>query len=179
MIASIFSAILIPPCVMAVLSIVQKANSRTSKTMSDRQFVVTVPNAVLSIGILCAFMSLMVMLGFTVFSSELPPLPFYIVFGLFFWLGMYLVVKTIRFRVIVIEERINVFPAFGRAYSFSFGDIVSVIRQTKGNRMHSERIVVKTSTGKKLIVESSEVSYKRFLNRIMSETGNGYSIRFE
>lgn len=177
--AIVFSAILIPPCLAIVLSAIQKANMCVSKTMTDRQFAVTIPGVVLWIGILCAFLSLMVMVGFTVFPQEAPPLIFYVIMGVFFWLGAYLALKTIRFRVVVKEERISVSPVFGRAYSFSFDEIASVVRQTKENRVHSERIVVKTTAGKRLVVESSEISYKRFLKRIVSESDNGYPVRFE
>lgn len=134
--------------------------------MSDKNFTLSIPNIVLVIGAMCAVMSIVVLLLFTVLSSELPHMIFYMVFGLFFWLGIYLIVKTLSFKIIVKGEKITVFSPFRKAYSFHFSEITSVIRQTKKNKANSERIVIKTTTNKKLIVESTEISYKRFLKKI-------------
>lgn len=128
---------------------------------------------------MCALMSLTVLLGFTFLSNERPHFIFYVVFGLFLWLGTYLIVKTLNFKVIVKEKKITVFSAFRKPYSFTFGEIVSAVRQTKKNQMKSERIVVKTVSGKRLIVESSEISYKRFAKKVQLEVRREYLVGFE
>ena len=127
---------------------------------------------------MCALMALTVLLGFTFLSNERPHFIFYVVFGLFLWLGTYLIVKTLNFKVIVKEKKITVFSAFRKPYSFTFGEIVSAVRQIK-NQMKSERIVVKTVSGKRLIVESSEISYKRFAKKVQLEVRREYLVGFE
>lgn len=175
----ILSAIFIPACVMTIFSAIQKSNIKTSKTMTDKQFVVMIPKIVLVIGITCDVMSVMVLLGFTLFSQELPHAIFYIVFGLFLWLGTYLVFKTLKFRVIVKGEEITVCSIFAKPYTFTFSEIISAVRQVKRNQVKSERIVIRTVFGKRLIVESTEISYKRFLQRIKSEVKSEYLFGFE
>lgn len=167
-IAIILSAIFVPACVLLVFSAIQKTNSGNDKGISNDYFTVMLPKIVLYIGIAADVVFGLVLLLFTFFSEELPHVIFYIVFGLFFWLGMYLILKTIRFRVIVRGEKITVFSILRKPYSFTFDQVVSAVRQVKNNQVNSERIVVKTTAGRKLIVESSEISYERFAKKIRS-----------
>lgn len=87
---------------------------------------------------------------------------------------MYLIVKTLTFKVIVKDETITVFLPFRKTYSFNFSEITSVVRQTKKNRANSERIIIKTTINKKLIVESGAISYKRFVKKIQILVDNEY-----
>ena len=162
----ILLAIFLPACILLVFSAIFKSKDKLSKTISDECFTVSIPSIVLVIGVLCAVMSVAVLLGFTFFSKEIPHFLFYCVFGLFFWLGMYLILKTLVFKVIVKGEKITVFSPLKKSYSFTFAQISSAVRQVKKNQINSERIVIKTMTGKKLIVESSEIFYDKFLKKI-------------
>lgn len=175
----ILSVIFLPAYVAVIFSVIQKSKVKISNTMSDKNFTVMVPSIVLIIGAMCALMSTLVLLGFTFLSDELPHVIFYVVFGLFFWLGMYLIIKTLTFKVIVKGERITVFSAFRKPYSFTFSKIVSAVRQVKKNQTKSERIVIKTTDGKKLIVESAETSYKRFVKKLQLEVSSEYLDGFE
>ena len=175
----ILSIIFVPACVMMIFSIIRKAETKESKTMSDENFTVTIPSVVLTIGAIVSFTMLAVLLGFTFLSDERPHFIFYVIFGLLFWLGTYLIVKTFTFKVIVKGNRITVSSALKKTYSFTFGEIISVVRQVKKNQIKSERIVIKTETGKRLIVESSEISYKRFVKKVQLEVKNEYLVGFE
>jgi hypothetical protein len=88
---------------------------------------------------------------------------------LFFGVGIYLIIKTLTFKVIVEGNKLTVFSAFRKPYSFTFSEIVSAVRQVKNNQKKSERIVIKTSGGKRVIVENAEINYKRFAKRIQTE----------
>lgn len=175
----ILSAFFVPACVMSVFSAIQTSHRKTSKTMSDKHFVIMLPKTVLVIGIVGDLMFAGIVLGFTLFSGELPHIVFYIVFGLFFWFGTYLVLKTLKFRVIVKGEKITVCSVFIKPYTFTFSEIVSAVRQVKRNQVKSERIVVKTVSGRRLVVESTEISYKRFLQRVKSEVKSEHLFGFE
>ncbi len=175
----ILSAIFVPACVMLIFSVIQKAGTKKSKTMSDENFTVMIPSIVLIIGTMGALMSTVVLLCFTFLSDELPHFIFYVTFGLFFWIGMYLILKTLTFKVIVKGEKITVFSAFKNPYTFTFSEIVSVVRQVKKNQAKSEKLVIKTADGKKLIVESLEISYKRFAKKVQLEVNNEYLVGFE
>lgn len=138
-----------------------------------------IPNVVAFIGGFLAIICVIILLCFTLFSGEIPHIIFYVVFGLFLWLGMYLVLKTLCFRVIVKNETITAVPLFRKPFTFTFDEITSVVRQVKENRTKSERMVIRTKSGKKLIVESAEISYIRFMNRIKSEVNAEYLHGFE
>ena len=92
---------------------------------------------------------------------------------------MYLILKTLNFKVIVKGENITVFSTFRKPYSFTFNEIVSAVRQVKKNQVKSERIVIRTVDGRKLIVESVEISYERFAKRIQAEVRSEYLVGFE
>lgn len=175
----ILLAIFLPPLVTSVISIIRKPTGKINGRFSDTYFIVMLPNAVLWIGILDVVTSMLLLFGFTLFSTEKPHLIFYLACGAFLWLGMYLALKTLCFRVIVDGEKITVFSVFKKSYTFTFNDITSAVRQIKNNRVRSERIVLKTTTGKRMIVENSEISYMRFMKRIIAEVKSEYLFGFE
>lgn len=175
----ILAVIFVPVCVMAIFSASQKSSVETSKTASNEHFIVSIPKIVLMIGITCDLISVIVLLGFTLFSKKLPHIIFYIVFGLFLWLGTYISLKTLKFRVIVKGEEITVCYIFSKSYTFTFSEIVTAMRQIKKNRVKSERVVIKTESGKKLIVESMEISYRKFLQKLRSKVRSEFLIGFE
>lgn len=175
----ILLASLLPASISLVFSVMVNQKNKVSKTMSDKNFAVIVPNIVMVIGAMCALMALIVMLCFTVLSEETPHFIFYVSFGVFLWLGTYLIVKTLTFKVIVKGEILTVHSAYRKPYSFAFSEITSAVRQVKDNNVKSERIVIKTTAGRKLIVERAEISYERFAKRIMTEVPHERLVGFE
>ena len=152
---------------------------KPSKRMSDENFTVTLPEIIGFIGAIAVFTAIAVMLGFTFLSAEKPHLFFYITFGTLLWLGLYLMIKTFTFKVVVMGNLITVYSTFRKPYSFTFADILSVLRQVKNNQVKSERMMIRTICGKKLIVESAEISYNRLLNRIYIEVPQDRLVGFE
>lgn len=164
--STIITAFLVPICVAVFYIFLNMSNSKISEKMSDDRFVVSLPKPIMYLGIILDVVILIPVIGITVTSSETPHIIFYVVMGLFIWLGTFLILKTSRFRVFVSGEDITVYSIFRAPYSFMFKDIVSVKRQVKKNEQKSERITIKTKTGRKLIVETPEISYQRFVRKI-------------
>lgn len=78
--------------------------------------------------------------------------------------------KTLFFRVIVSNEQIIVHDLLRKTYEFTFSDIKSVVRRTKKTYFGgAEKMVIRTTFGKKLVVEYIEISYERLFRRIKSE----------
>lgn len=165
----VFSCIFIPVFISLILSLVHRPKIKCNKKMTNQSFVVMIDSVVAFIGGFLAVVSVAILFCFTLFSNEPPHIIFYIVFGLFVWLGMYLVFKTLCFRVVVKNETITAVPLFRKPFTFTFDEIISVVRQVKENQVKSERMIIQTKSGKKLIVESVEISYVRFMDRIKSE----------
>lgn len=169
----ILLCIFVPACVALLFHTVlyiseQKASSQ--KATKDK-FTVSIPNICATIGTITAI----VYGGFILFSPMIWPnendsmIIFYVIFGAFFWLGIYLVIKTLRFRIVVEENQITVYPLFARAYTFTFEDINSVERQTKKQRKGlAERIVIRTKQGKRIIAEHTFIAYFKFVDKIQA-----------
>lgn len=174
----ILSAILIPPGIMLIFSLLGKEKSKKSKKMTDDNFAVMIPNIAIIVGTLLVIEALALLLGFTFLSAERPHFIFYLFVGLFLWFGIYLIIRTISFKVVVKKEKITVFSFLRKEYSFTFDEIVSVVRQVKKNKVKSERLIIKTCAGKKLIVENAEISYDRFKKVIISKVKREILIGF-
>ena len=175
----ILSAILVPLGLILFFSALRKSSSKASEKASDENFVVMLPHAVLMLGIFFDLILAVPIIGVTFFSEELPHIIFFIVFGSGIFLGTYLALKALRFKVIVKGKEITVHNIFGEHYTFMFSEIILVVRRVKKNRVKSERMVIKTKSGKKLIVESAEIAYDRFLKRIKSEVKGEYLFGFD
>ena len=163
----ILFAIFLPTALSLVFSAIRSQNIKTSKRMSADKFAVQLPNIVAYIGALDIIAAAIVIIGFTFFSEEIPHIIFYIVFGGMIWLGTFLILKTTMFKVVVNNDDITVYSICRKPYSFTFSDIIAVQRQVKERYTPAERIVVKTKSGRKVIVEHSEAGYKRFRDKIL------------
>lgn len=166
-ISIILFVIFLPAALSLVFSAIRSQNIKTSKRMSADKFAVQLPNIVAYIGALDIIAAVIVIIGFTFFSEEIPHIIFYIVFGGMIWLGTFLILKTTMFKVVVNNDDITVYSICRKPYSFTFSDIIAVQRQVKERYTPAERIVVKTKSGRKVIVEHSEAGYKRFRDKIL------------
>lgn len=93
---------------------------------------------------------------------------FYVIFGTAVILCAYLLVKSLRFRVVVKKEKITVIPLLSKTYTFTFDDIETVKRQVKNRyKGKAERVIIYTKYDKKVIVDSSYVSYEKLVERII------------
>lgn len=162
----ILSAIFIPAGVSLFFSYMQIERCKQEKKATSENFTVYIPSMVCGIGVIGVIVLSIPIVAFTFFSAERPHLIFYICFGGGIWLSIYLIVKTLTFKVSVKGENITVYSAFRKPYTFTFDEIDSALRQVKKNQLKSERIVIKTTCRRRVIVESAEVSYHRFLNKV-------------
>jgi len=111
-----------------------RSESKIGMDLSEYKdkLVLVYPKFGLFVGIIDSIMAICVMLGFTLFSPELPHVIFYIVFCFFLLIGIYLILKTKYFKLIVEDdEKIIVCSPINTIYTFDFQDIRTVIRQTK------------------------------------------------
>jgi uncharacterized membrane protein YjgN (DUF898 family) len=168
-IETILTATFVPVCVTLIFALLGKTNISEFDEMSHEQFIVSLPKTFFVIGLISDLFFAVAIIGLPFISKENPHVGFCIIFGLFLWLGTFLILKAWRFRVVVNGEDITVYSIIRVPYTFTFSDIISVRRQVKRNRIKSERIIVKTKSGRKLILESSEISYEKFQMKIKSK----------
>lgn len=175
----ILSATIVPTFVMLIFSFVNRLNANVPKRATDNRFIIEFPRLYFTIGVICVIIFSVAIICFTIFSQELPNVIFYAVYGFFVLVGIYIALRALKSKVIVNDTKITVYRIIFKPYDFLFSDIVSVKRQKRNNQMKSERMVIRTRDGKKLIVESSQISYKRFLKRIKSEVKSELLVGFE
>lgn len=170
-ISIIIFAILLPICISSFVNINRTLTKRASKRASKNKFIIYIPEVYAVVGFLVAF----VFSAFILFSPLLWPnengkslIVFYISFGAFVLLGIYIIIKSLRFRIVVDKGVLTVYPLFQKSYSFTFDEVEIVTRQTKKRyEGYAERLVVRTKDGKKTIIESSFVNYKKMVEQII------------
>lgn len=165
----ILAVILLLPCIMGIIAVNQKIKRNNNTAMHDEDFIVEIPDAFVSIGIIIALFSAGIMLGFTMFTEQIPHISFYVVLGVLFWLGCCLIFRTLTHKIIVKETNIAVYSSFGKTCYLNFSDIDSATRKCSTGKTRREKIIVRTTSGKQFTVESGEICYKYFKERIKSQ----------
>jgi len=145
-----------------------------------------VQNSAAYTGVVGIILFATIMLGFTLFpneasgGSDLPiMIIFYAFFGGFILFFFYLALRTVKFKVVVDGDKITVYPMFFKPYSLTFNEISSVVREESFNRLKSELLEIKTTTGKLFVVDSAYISYERFSHRIRSEVKSEFLDGFD
>lgn len=141
------------------------------KKQQSKGFTVCVPQTFVVVGALDVIVfGLFIVLSSLIWPDESAKnrIAFYVVFGLFVLLGIYIIVKALRSRIVVENEQIKVTPVASKSFVFTFDDIETVKRQVKKRyKGQAERIIIHTKQGKKITVDSSYVSYKKLVERII------------
>ena len=144
-------------------------NKKKGKRFTDRKFVVYPPETVSYLGFLNLIPSIAIMVACVLDNTAKHHLAAICVVSVYVLFAIYLIILPISKQVYVNETKITVRSAFRKSYSFQFSDIAIAKRQVKNNRVKSERIVVVTTTKKRVVVENAYIAYDRFLKRVMEE----------
>ncbi len=162
---AILGIILVPLCVLGIFSTL-KTNRTNYKSNSSGCLILKFPKIFLWVGVAGVIVSAAIITMFTIFSTELPHLIFYIAFEAVFIASIFIILKTSLFKVVLQGNTITVYNVFKKTYSFEFKEIISAKRELKGDQFNSERIVIKTSSGKKFNVTSHQSNYNEFSKKI-------------
>lgn len=163
--------IFVPACVALLFYAIIYISAQRADSKKPKKAVLSVcmPNQYSVIGgAVAAFFGIFMLFSPMLWQNENNSfIIFYLVFGAFFWLGIYLVIKTMRFKIIVDGGKLTVYPLFSRAYTFTFEDINSVERQTKNQyKRQTERIVIHTKQKRRIVIENSFMSYFKLVDKI-------------
>ena len=150
-----------------------------SEKIYTNKIILKVPEIVGYIGIINSAIFSTLAIFFILTLEEQLHWSFYVFYGAFISVGLFMIVLAKRWKVVVKHNRIMVYTLINGQYSFTCDEIVSIQRQVKKNRVKSERIVIKTSGKKKLIVESSHTSYFKFVSYLIANTETGIRDGFE
>ena len=163
---TILISLFVPICVTYTFTLLNNVKEGSVKYSKDN-FTVYLPKIVLLIGIIYVVAMLLIVIGFTVFSDPLPHLICYILLGGMISIGIYLILKALKFKIIVKGDMITACFIIKRPCRFKFSDIVSAQNQRKKN--NAERIVIKLNSGKKIIVENIAIHYEQFKDLIKTK----------
>lgn len=150
--------------------------------MPDNSFVVMYSKFIAVIGTALDILLIVMAVGVT-FSQQMTSIIsviiFYGVFGLSFFGGLYLVLVSVRHKIICKGKEITVVPIAAKPFTFLLSDIVSVVRERKATHYgERERIVIRTNGGRRIIASSIQISYSRFLKTIESNVSGERLIGF-
>lgn len=173
-IRSILMGVLVPLCISGVFVLMSVLNARGLKSHIKNQLVVQLPSFTGTIGLFGAFLMIGITILLSVVSSPTPHPVFYVLMSVLTYMSLFLFLKAKFWRITVEDNIINVHPIVKKPYSFHFQDIIFVKRQVKQNRVNSERVVIKTSTGKKVIAESAELGYEQLVKLIVERVDNQF-----
>ncbi len=95
----------------------------------------------------------------------------YVIASILLCLCVLLILGPLMRKIVVRGNEITIFYTFMRPCSFSFDDIVYARKKVIGQ---GEKIVVKTSFGKKFAVENMEISYDRFIKALKNKVNRQY-----
>lgn len=167
--SKILFAILLPFFMTLVFTSIAKSNKKANKKMTDERFTMFFPRFYLAIGVMGAAVVLLLWIAFEFLQEEPLHILFYFIMGPIFLTGIYMILKVLTFKVEVDGNNITYYSALRKPYTFTFDDITSVLRQVRKHNTRLERLVIRTKSGRKIILECSEVGYKRISKRIKNE----------
>ena len=140
---------------------------KTNNIDSNDNFIITLPRILITLNIIINLIVTIVMILHTFFAKEIPHIIFYILFGTIFLIGLYIIIKVSTYKIIINEKNITIHSIFKKPYTFTFDDIVFVKREIKNTYYHlAEKIIIKNTVGKKIIVESLCQNYEKFIVKV-------------
>lgn len=158
-------------CDIIVPTIVKKIHKQAATCETPESFTIVIPRFVFWLGIVGSNLCVLGLLVLPIFDD--PDWIFYVSSCLLLLLCLYLIIKTVTFRVVVKGDLITVYSALRRPYSFRFHEIEFVKREVKQtNYGPRERMIIKAKDKKRVIVDSAEVSYFLMLDKIKNEVSN-------
>ncbi len=166
-------AITMPTVLMFVFTAIRNAKSNPHREMTDQSFVVKLPKMIAGIGLAGDVILVIVTIILTIYWSGKANYKSFIVlyagFGLFSLLYIYFTLKGLIFRVVVSGENITVYDIFRLPRRFTFREIDSAEVIITGGQINPEQLVIRTSAGKKIVVEGMAVEYDRLVKRVKEE----------
>ncbi len=154
--------IYVPTVFLIVFSFIR--NSVIYKLEPKCKYVIQAPKTTLIFSLFGLIFVSVFLVGFTLFSYKTLHIVFYICFGAFILLFLYLYIKAQNCRVYVNDKGFCVQPMFRKRRYYTFEDIKYVKRQVKSNG--AERVLVYFNFGKKLKSEKTELNYNKFVNTL-------------
>ena len=163
-------AITMPTLLTFVFTAIRNAKSNPHGEMTDQSFVVKLPKMIAGIGLVGNVVFVGVGVILTLYwSGKMNYKSFigmYVSFGLFLMLYIYFTLKGLIFRVVVSGENITVYDIFRLPRRFTFREIDSAEVIITGGQINPEQLVIRTSAGKKIVVEGMAVEYERLVKRV-------------
>lgn len=162
--AVICISIYVPVVILCVITAFRRLKYPTILSVSEKRFSIYIAEFAAWIGAMLCITFTAMLIGFSIGVQEKPHLFFYVVCGVFVWVGTYITIKALCFRIDVKNEKIIVYSLLHEPRDLYPGDLISVKRQTKQARTHQmERIVIESNHVGRIVVENSFINYDRFI----------------
>lgn len=183
----------IPTLITLVITIVHNSTEKKSRRNNKTKIVVYQSETYAHVLLASSVFFLIFMLMAPLMWKDEAPNPienksdviFYLVFGGFVLIGLIASIKVLRFKLIFQTNKkiITVHPVILKQFSFNVDDICCIKKQTKHRYQmpDAERIVIKIKTkpSKRVIIDSSYVSYQKFVEKLVSVADESTLIGFK
>lgn len=161
-----------------IFLLIKRLSLKKTSEFTNENFVVMYPRITVIIGIMGILIGAS-LFGAGIYLNEIEDPIFYVVFGVFILIGIYLLLKSVRWKIVVSGDEITIHPVYGDAYTFSFSDIASVKRQVSGDKTKPDKVTLKTNFDKRIVFDSMCVSYHFFVSRLKAEVNSEYLSGFD
>ena len=154
--------------IIAVLSfvIIKCLSNKANKKMTDGSFVMSLPKGILVLGVANILITLMILLGVIFFDEDnsLGDILFVFCFsGTMLCVSIYLIAKTLLYKIVIEGNEITVYSIIRRTYSINFEEITCAKIRQFGRG--GEGITIATAS-KKFSVDNTFIEYERFVKLI-------------
>ena len=127
---------------------------------TNSKFSVALPPFGFRIGLILNIIIMLFVLLYSIVSENTPHIAMFVLFSLLMLMPTYLMLMTKLFRIIVNGNTISVRTSFGIKYRFDVKEIACITWRTRERGyMHTEKILIFISTGKKVSAETIMVGF--------------------
>lgn len=188
---AVLFASLIPVLIPLIIALVYNSKDKKTRRSSKTKIVVYHSELYAYILLLCsAIFFAFILMAPLMWGDEAPnpfknksDIIFYLVFGAFVLIGVIASIKILKFKLVfqLNKKTITVYPVILKLYSFSVDDISCIKRQTKKRyqMLDAERVVITVKGHRRVIVDSSYVSYRKFVENLIEIVDKSILVGFE
>lgn len=103
----VIAAVFVPLIVISVFSLIVRLSGKVKTSGDKNSLIVEYPKGNVFIGAFADALFIIMGILFTIFSEETPHVLMYIILGFFVWAGFYIIFKTLTFKLIIEDYKIN------------------------------------------------------------------------
>ncbi len=156
--------------VVIVMNLILMGAEKQEKKMSPEKIVVTHPKSYFAVGLLVAIFFDGMLIAMAVMVEDMGEIWWVaIILSLFAFLGIYILIKAVRFKIRVEEEYLEYTDTFKKSVRVGYGEIAKVVVLGPDSMHMTDRIQIYFSEKNKIKVEKIDIGYDLLLRKLKDE----------